>query len=125
MWGSNGKTFVRIALTGQVFVIHISGVEVSIYWADFPVQYLDIIRNHNVRDLANIPEVIIHHTRPQSLIDPDEWDRFLRDYVSVVHFVANGYGNVGFLRRDVDTPIHRDVVSSDPIAKSDDIYIAD
>ena len=106
----------------KVFVIHVAGVEVSIYWAEFPVRYLDILRNHNVRDLKNVPKVNLRHTRPQSLLVPEERDRFLRDYVSVVNFVATGYGNVGFLRRDVDTPIHRDVddVNSDNVMEIDD-----
>lgn len=109
---------------GQVFVIQLAGLKLSIYWAEFPVQYLDTIRNHNVRDLASIPKVTLHHTQPQSLIVSEERDRFLQDYVSVVHFVAGGYGKVGFLRRDTDSPIHRDVdhvVNSDIATENDDV----
>ena len=105
-----------------MFVIHIAGVEVSIYWAEFPAQYLDIVRNHNIRDLKKISKVTLRHTRPQSLIVPEERDRFLRDYVSVVQLVASGYGNVGFLRRDIETPIHRDIdniVNCDNVMKID------
>ena len=75
----------------QVFVVNLAGIKVSIYWAEFPVQYLETIRNKNVRDLENLPKVALHHTRPQSLLVPEERDRFLRDYVSVVHFIAGGY----------------------------------
>ena len=42
------------------------GVEVSIYWAEFPVRYLDIIRSYDVHDLEKNSKV----TRPQSLIVP-------------------------------------------------------
>lgn len=89
-------------------MVHLAGVKVSIYWAEFPAQYLDTIRNHNVRDLKHFPKITLRHTHPQSLLVPEERDLFLRDYVSVVHFIAGGYGKVGFLRRDKDTPIHRD-----------------
>jgi len=94
-------------------VVHLAGLKASIYWAEFPVQYLDTIRNHNVSDLESLPKVTLHHTQPQSLLVPEERDRFLRDYVSVVHFIAGGYGKVGFLRRDKDTPIHRDIDDGD------------
>lgn len=90
-------------------MVHLAGVKVSIYWAEFPAQYLDTIRNHNVRDLKHFPKITLRHTHPQSLLVPEERDLFLRDYVSVVHFIAGGYGKVGFLRRDKDTPIHRDI----------------
>jgi hypothetical protein len=79
-------------------MVHLAGIKMSIYWVEFPVQYLDTIRNHNVRDPEHFPKVTLHHTQPQSLLVPEERDRFLRDYVSV-HFIAGGYGKVGFLRR--------------------------
>ena len=68
-----------------------------------PSQYLDTIWNHNVCDVKRFRKVTLRHTQPQSLLVPEERDRFLRDYVSVVHFVAGGYGKVGFLRRYKDT----------------------
>ena len=121
-------TFLRDKTHEQLFVIQIAGLDVSIWWAEFPSRYLDTIRNHNLRDLKNLAKVILRHTRPQSLLVPDERDRFLRDYVSVVHFVASGYSNVGFLRRDGETPIHRDiddVVESDIVTDTDDIVDSD
>ena len=101
----------------QAFVVHLAGLHVSFYWARFPSQYLDTIRNHNLSKLTNIPKVTLHHSQPRSLIDPRERDLFLHEFVAVICYVAGGYGNVGFFRRDVDTPIHRDVdekVSDEP-----------
>jgi hypothetical protein len=100
---------------------------VSFYWAEFPVEYLDIVQNHSLADVKTLPKITLHHTQPQSLIDPEERDRFLRDYVSIVRCVAGGHGNFGFLRRDMDTRIHRDTevaVSRDTFMEMNDAYIA-
>ena len=109
-------TFLGGKTHRQVFIIQIVGLDVSIWWAEFPSRYLNIIQNYNLHNLNNLPKVILHHTRLQSLLVPDEWDRFLQDYISVVHLVASGYSNIGFLHHNRETPIHRDI---DDIVKSD------
>jgi len=93
-------------------VVHLSGLHVSFYWARFPSQYLATIRNHSLADLKNIPNLILHHSKPWSLIDPEERDSFLQEFVAIICYVAGGYGNVGFFRRDSNSPIHRVVNKS-------------
>jgi hypothetical protein len=36
-----------------------------------------------------------------------ERNDFLEEFVSIIRCVAEGYGKVGYLRRDKDTSIHR------------------
>jgi len=43
------------------------------------------------------------------LIDPEERDVFLHEFVAIVCYVAGGHSQTGYFRRDLDTPIHRDV----------------
>ena len=108
----------------KVFVIHIDGLSASFYWAEFPVQYLDTVRNRNLADLKDVPKVTLHHTRPKSLIDPDQRDRFLQEFVAIIRCIADGYGNVGFLRRDLlVNPLHRVSQNSGVSTESDDISI--
>jgi len=113
-----------ITLTTKVFVIHIDGLSASSYWAEFPVQYLDTVRNRNLADLKDLPKVTLHHTRPKSLIDPDQRDCFLREFVAIIRCIADGNANVGFLRRDLlRNPLHRDTPNSGLSTESDDISI--
>ena len=95
-------------------MVHLSGVKVSFFWAKFPSKYLDTIRSRNLSDLKAIPKVTLHHTEPQSLLMPEQRNKAIRDLVSIVRCIAVGYGKVGFLRRDVDTPVHRDLDIPDP-----------
>ena len=90
-------------------MVHLSGLHVSFYWARFPAQYLATIRNHDLTDLRNIPSLTLHHSKPRSLIDPEERDSFLQEFVAIICYVAGGYSQIGYFRRDLDTPIHRDV----------------
>ena len=94
-------------------MIHISGVKVSIYWADFPSKYLATIRNGNLTELEQHPPITLHHTQPRSLLDPTERDVFLHDYIAVINYIVEGYSNIGHLRRDVDTAINGDRTQRD------------
>ena len=92
-------------------MVHLASVKVYLFGEIIYLisqQTLD----HRIRQVENILKVTLHHTQLQSLLVPEERDRFLRDYASV-RFVAGGYEKVGFLRRDKDTPIHRDVDEGD------------
>jgi len=91
------------------FVMNVSGVKVSFYWALFSTEYLQTVRLGNLSDLKNTPRITLRHSQPRSLLDPEERDYFLGEFVSIVRCVAEGYGKVGYLRRDKDTPIHRHV----------------
>ena len=111
MWRSNGTSSQNVAYQ-KAFVVHLAGFHISFYWARFPSQYLATIRHHNLTDLKNIPKVTLHHSQPRSLIDPVERDSFLHEFVAIICYVAGGYGNVGFFRRDSNSPIHRVVNKS-------------
>jgi len=87
--------------------MNLSGVKASFYWARFSPGYLETVRSGNLSDLKNIPRIPLCHSQPRSLLDPTERDCFLGEFVSVIRCLAEGYGKVGFLRRDIDTPIHR------------------
>jgi hypothetical protein len=88
--------------------MNVSGVKVSFYWAEFSTEYLQTVRLGNLSDLKNTPRITLRHSQPRSLLHPKERDCFLGEFVSIVRCVAEGYGKVGYLRRDKDTPIHRD-----------------
>ena len=71
-------------------------------------------------------KVTIHHTRLQSLINFDKYDRFLQDYISIIHFIANEYENIEFLHHDMNISIYKNIMNNDSIVKSDDdVYITD
>jgi len=118
---SNGVLLQNVAYQ-QAFVVHMAGIHVSFYWARFPAQYLATIRNHNLSDLKHIPHVTLHHSQPRSLLDPEERDFFLHEFVAIICYIAGGYSNVGFFRRDMDTPIHRDADDTDNKEASDDAH---
>ena len=95
--------------------MNLSGVKACFYWAKFSSEYLTTVRLGNLSDLGKLsglkkdPRIRLCHSQPRSLLDPRERDFFLEEFVSVVRCVAEGYGKVGYLRRDKDTPIHRDL----------------
>jgi hypothetical protein len=93
----------------KAFVIQIAGLNASIYWAEFPKRYLEIIRFGNLSELKDFPKIPLHHTQPMSLIHHEQRNLFLYDFIVLLRFIVDGKGNVGFLRRDCRTPIHRDV----------------
>jgi hypothetical protein len=106
--GSNGEYYKFLNHTyKKVFVMHLSGVKVSFYWAEFPKNYLQIVREKNLDELRHIPKIILHHTQSRSLIIPDERDQFIKEFLSIIRCLADGYGRIGYLRRDADSPIHR------------------
>jgi len=91
----------------QVFVMHLSGVKVSFYWAVFPTEYLQTVRLKNLCDVQKLAKVTLHHTQPRSLINPKERDEFIKEFLSIVRCLADGEGRIGFLRSDKKSPIHK------------------
>jgi hypothetical protein len=79
----------------------------SFYWARFSPEYLNIVRNRNLRDLQALPKITLHHTKPLSLIVKEERAKAFEDFISVIRCVAGGYSKVGHLRKDMETCIHR------------------
>jgi hypothetical protein len=93
--------------------MNLSGLKVSFYWARFFTEYLRTVRLGNLSDLKNTPRITLRHSQPRSLLDPKERDYFLGEFASIVRCVAEGYGRVGYLRRDEDTAIHRVLNNND------------
>ena len=87
----------------------LSGVQVSFYWARFPSEYLKTVRLGSLSDLKKFRKIRLRHSKPRSLLDPKERNLFLEEFVSILRCVAEGYGKVGYLRRDKETVIHRDL----------------
>jgi hypothetical protein len=87
--------------------MHLSGFDVSFYWAIFPTEYLRAVRNGSLRNRHDIGHVTIRHSEPRSLLKPDERDQVIAEFIALIRCIANGDGNVGFIRRDSDSPIHR------------------
>lgn len=100
--------------------MHTSGVKVSFYWANFPSEYLKTIRLGSLSDLKHLERITLHHSEPRSMLDPVQWNQFLEEFASIIRCVAEGYGKVGYLRRDKETAIHKDL--NRPEAK--DMYSA-
>src|SRR5271169_1359356 len=85
-----------------------AGHKASIYYCEFPASYLRKIQYDGVDALTDYDEVTLHHTEPQSLFDAVQRTKFIDDFIALVLFLADGRGNVGFVRRNPDSPIHRD-----------------
>ena len=95
--------------------MHLDGYYVSFYWAEFPVEYLETVRFKSLNELQSMDKIVIRHTKPMSLVDPDERDQFLQEFLSIIRCLVDGKGRIGFLRHDMDpNPIHRDSNAPDP-----------
>jgi len=86
-------------------VIHFDGFFVSVYFATFPSQYLDTIRNVNV-DREWKEKIRLQHTRRYNLFSRDDRTEFIKHFVALLRFIAAGEANIGHLRSDSDI-IHR------------------
>ena len=87
--------------------MHIFIFDVSFYWAIFPTEYLRAVRTSSLSELKVEGKIKLHHSKPLSLINPTERDRFIGEFMAIVRCIASGYGKVGFLRQDLNSPIHR------------------
>ena len=108
---SLGDQMVKInelSLTAKAFVVHISSDEASIYYAKFPQTYLRKVHREGIDDLTGTKQIYLHHTKPQKLFLAESRTKFIDDFMALILFLADGQGNVGFVRRDPEGPIHRD-----------------
>ena len=90
-------------------MVHFSRLKASFYWANFPQEYLRVARHESLDVLETVPKVTLHHTHPRSLLKPEERDEFLQEFIALIRCLANGEGDVGFLRCEENPPIHREV----------------
>jgi hypothetical protein len=51
----------------------------------------------------------LRHTRPKSLLDHEQRNAFLLEFIALIRFIVDGKANTGLLRRYPETSIHRDV----------------
>ena len=93
----------------QAFVVHIAGLEASIYWADLPSDFLRTVHTGGIENLST--KIPIQHTAPLNLLHPETRTQFIKDFVYLLRYIAAGYANIGHLRRP-GSVIHRFINSS-------------
>ena len=91
----------------KVFVMHVSGFNVSFYWTVFKKNYLETVWEKPLEEVKKLRMVKLFHTRPLSLLRSEQRDDLIVDFLSIVRFLVQGKGKVGFFRDDPDSPIHR------------------
>ena len=74
-------------LLTQAFVIHISGIFVSIYWVEFPAKYLRKVHRGTSNPLEQIE---IKHTKPLRLYDTEQRRHFFTMFMHLLRFVIDG-----------------------------------
>jgi len=87
--------------------VHFDGFYVSVYFANFPSEYLHMLRNVDVDSLSSRePKIQLCHTRLYNLINTEDRTEFIKEFVALLRFVAAGEANIGHLRKD-SRMIHR------------------
>lgn len=77
------------------------------YFATFPSEYLETLRNVNVDVLKDRKDKIrLNHTQRYNLFNTSDRTEFIKEFVALLRFVAAGEANVGHLRKDSNV-IHR------------------
>ena len=88
-------------------VIHFDGFHACVYFATFPSQYLETLRNEDIGILRDRqPKIKLNHTRLYNLFMTDDRTDFIEEFVALLRFVAAGEAKVGHLRKDSEV-IHR------------------
>ena len=88
-------------------MVHFDGHYASVYFANFPAQYLDTLRNIDVNSLSHRnPKIKLCHTMRYNLMTTDSRTDFIKEFVALLRFVAAGYANIGHLRKG-SREIHR------------------
>ena len=100
-------------------MVHISGCRASLYFATFPPDYLSTIQNENVDALKNKFEkpIGLYHTKVCNLMDGDDREKFLVEFIAVVRCLADGNAPIGYLRRDPGGKIHRKPDDKDEVSQ--------
>ena len=88
-------------------MVHINGHEASFYYAEFPQNYLRGVHRDGIDGLTGTKQIYLDHTKPQNLLLTAQCSKFIDDFVALILFLADGRGNVGFMRRAPAGPIHR------------------
>jgi hypothetical protein len=96
----------------QAFVVHFEGFRTGIYFATFPSEYLNAVRNENLDSLKDrTSKIELNHTQLYNLYEPVDRTQFIKDMVAMFRFVAAGEANIGYLRKNGDE-IHRKLDSA-------------
>ena len=94
---------------GKGIVVHFDGSYVSVYLVNFPSEYLDTLRNRDIS--TRKPKLKLNYTRRYNLFQTTDHTEFIREFVTLLRFVAAGKANVGHLRRDSEV-IHRTTIEN-------------
>ena len=88
-------------------VVHFDGFHACVYFATFPSEYLETLRNEDIGILRHRqPKIKLNHTRLYNLFMTDDRTEFIEEFVALLRFVAAGEAKVGHLRKDSEV-IHR------------------
>ena len=81
----------------------------SVYFAVFPSEYLEIIRNIDI-DMVKHRErkITLNHTRRYNLFNTVDRTEFIKEFIALLRFVASGEANIGHLCKDSPV-IHRNM----------------
>ena len=88
------------------FIVHLDGSRGSIFWAQFPTEYLRTIHVDGVHKIPDETKINLHHSTSYDLFHPTQRTDFLRHLIALIRYLAAGKGNVGHLRLPGDK-IHR------------------
>jgi hypothetical protein len=94
------------------FIVHFDGLHASIYWASFTSEYLRIVQSVGLDKLSEEMQIELNHTQFYNLLDPLDRTKFIKHFFALVRYLADGYGDVGHLRRDGNS-IHRTLPAGD------------
>ena len=87
--------------------MHFHGCSAAIYFATFPWQYLDQLRNINIDSLKEHEKIPLHHSRLYNFLNTDNRTEFIKHMVALIRMVAAGDANIGHLRKD-GGQVHRE-----------------
>jgi hypothetical protein len=104
--------------------MHVNGFSTSFYWATFPYEYVNTIRNKGLHYLRSNQTIQIHHSKPCNLAKLAERKEFVKEFSAMVKYVFQGAATVGHVRPGGDAilgPIpEKD--NSDMESDSDEIF---
>jgi len=75
------------------------------FWTKFPYEYIHAIRNQGLAILSSLDEqgkVTVRRSVPRNLAIKAQWAAIFEELITVIRFVMDGNGTVGFFYRESD-----------------------
>ena len=103
----NQKVFIFVKRVDfKSFIIHFDDLHASIYSVMFSFEYLRIIQSVGLDKLSKKMRIDLNHIQFYNLLDSIKRIEFIKHFVALLRFLAEGYEDMGHLRRDGNN-IHR------------------